>query len=94
MQDGARRDDRLIHVGARYLLKGTTGMAIVKTTGIYRDATGHALYLVEGENIADDIAARYTLDGGKPASDAKFGAPENRADAVPQVRSRKVQDNG
>jgi len=92
-QDGARRDDRLIHVGARYLLKGTDGMAIVKATGVYRDATGHALYLVEGENVSDDIAAKYVIDGGKPAETAKFGAPENRADSVPQSRSRKASSD-
>lgn len=87
-QDGARRGDDLIYASARRMLKGSDGMAIVSKTGVYRDKSGHALYLVEGENVADDIAARYTLDDG-----GKSGAPENRAEpAAPQTRARRTDD--
>lgn len=87
-QDGARRGDRLIHPSARYLLKGNDGMATVAKTGVYRDASGNALYLVAGENVADDIAARYTLD-----DNGKSGAPQNRAEpAAPQTRARRATD--
>lgn len=61
-------------------------MAIVPKTGVYRSADNAlSLFLVEGENVADDVFARVQLDTG-----AKNGAPENRA-AKPAAETRRVR---